>query len=259
MSRKTFKLSVAKVALCCGGLTAAASGAVAQTISPRSGDIQAFGTRTGTFVSDINPFTVDINPFTTDGSSLVGDINPFLGDINPFWHDINPFMGDGASLTGDINPFFGDGTSLTGDINPFWGDLDPFVDGDPVTHQWGMAGYWAETGEQIGSLYRDWSAASTGADWNAVTDAFNAFLANAEASWASAVTTSTGLDFWTGFANPFLAEWGIDLNDPDTLAQFTDAQRSAFFLSWYDELMAHAGMDIPDHWMPMINWTPMIS
>lgn len=279
MLRKSFKLSVAQAALCCGGMTAMASPALAQEITPRSGDIQAFGTSLygggdiNPFLGDINPFLGDINPFLGDINPFLGDINPFLGDINPFfgdinpffgdispfWNDINPFWSDTSALNGDINPFWGEHSGLTGDINPFWGDIDPFKDGDPINHAYGMAGYWGETGKAIGDLYQQWSGASTAADLGGVAQSFRDLLASAEAAWGGAVATSTGTDFWTGFANPFLDKWGIDLNDPSTFDHFTDPDRSAFFLSWYDALMAHSGMDVPDHWMPAINWSPILT
>jgi len=69
----------------------------------------------------------------------------------------------------------------------------------------------------------------------------------------------TGKDFATGFNNDMLARYGIDPNDPNSLAGIDAATRSYFFLNWYDGLMNFTGVDHVDWWMPSIDWSPMLA
>ncbi|MEM1194375.1 MAG: S8 family peptidase [Pseudomonadota bacterium] len=210
----------------------------------RGGDINPFGT-------DVNPFSTDgvggdINPFSTGGGGVGGDINPFWGDINPFWGDINPFAGDGVG--GDINPFWGD-------INPFGGDLNPFA-ADVTT-------YWSATGPQWSSLNQNWNQhnANNGSNtqFNGLLSDLNSIIDEAETVYGSRVTTSTGQSFRDGFATDFFADYGIDLNDSNSLRNISQETRSRLFLDWYDGLQSFSGTDQVDHWMATINWSPAIT
>ncbi|MEO0833646.1 MAG: S8 family serine peptidase, partial [Pseudomonadota bacterium] len=210
----------------------------------RGGDINPFGT-------DVNPFSTDgvggdINPFSTGGGGVGGDINPFWGDINPFWGDINPFAGDGVG--GDINPFWGD-------INPFGGDLNPFA-ADVTT-------YWSATGPQWSSLNQNWNQhnANNGSktQFNGLLSDLNTIIDEAETVYGSRVTTSTGQSFRDGFATDFFADYGIDLNDSNSLRNISQETRSRLFLDWYDGLQSFSGTDQVDHWMATINWSPAIT
>ena len=61
------------------------------------------------------------------------------------------------------------------------------------------------------------------------------------------------------FLDALLARFGIDLDDPDSLASVSVGQRSEFFLTFYDSLMGFSGVDHVDHWMPAINWSPALA
>ena len=240
MKRQTYLQSVAVAAL-----LIAAQPAYAQSGDSISGDIQPFS-------GDIDPFSGDIDPFS-------GDINPFRGDVDPFYGDVSPFWGD-------ISPFWGDISPFSGDVSPFWGDIDPFAGGaSPVTG--GVAGignYWNMVGPMWGDINESWSALGSYGTvshygYLGVANQVQALVDLSAQTWGSAVTAGTNQNFEEAFANPLLAKYGIDLDDPSSLANITAAQRSQFFLEWYDGLMAHSGTDQVDHWMATVNWTPTLT
>ncbi|MBA4800646.1 MAG: S8 family serine peptidase [Euryhalocaulis sp.] len=203
--------------------------------TPYYGDINPFYGDLDPFYGDINPFYGDINPF-------YGDISPFWGDIGPFWGDINPFYGDISAFWGDIGPFYGDLGPFWGDIGPFWGDIGPF---------WGdINAFWGDIGPFDGG---------TEADYQQVLSDLNAMLAQSEAVWGEVVEADTGLSFWNGFAQDVFAKHGIDLTDASSLEGLDAADRSAFFMDWYDGLMAFSGADRVDHWMAAANWSPALT
>ena len=202
---------------------------------------------------DIDPFRGDINPFTGDINPFRGDINPFYGDISPFWGDINPFWGDINPFRGDINPFFGD-------INPFWGDIDPFF-GQDIDPFWGDISPFLESyGLTIGQLNEDWAALlENEGDANALAVALATLLADADSVFGDVIEARTGGDINEAFLADLLDRFGIDLTDPDSLANVTAAERSEFFLALYDNLMDYTGFDHVDHWMPAIGWSPALA
>lgn len=208
------------------------------------------------FYGDINPFYGDINPFYGDIDPFWGDINPFWGDINPFYGDINPFWGDINPFWGDINPFYGDIEAFWGDINPFYGDINPF---------WGEVGtYWGDIGPFWGDINSFWGdidpfAANTQPKYDRVAAMLQDLVKRSEAVWGAAISEKTGQSFSAAFANDIFAKYGIDLADPDSLSKLTAADRSLFFLDWYDGLMSFSGVDHVDHWMPLINWSPSLT
>jgi hypothetical protein len=188
---------------------------------------------------DINPFYGDINPFWGDINPFYGDISPFWGDISPFWGDISPFYGDISAFWGDISPFYGD-------INPFWGDIGAF---------WGDIGaFWGD----IAAFWGDISAFSD-ADYAALAADLDDMYAQAEAVFGPSIEAVTGQSFEDGFLADLNARFGIDLEDPDSLADVTAEQRAQYFLAFYDGLMGFSGRDHVDHWMPAINWTPALA
>lgn len=191
---------------------------------------------------DLDPFYGDINPFYGDINPFYGDISPFWGDIGPFWGDINPFYGDISAFWGDIDPFYGDVGPFWGNIGPFWGNIGPF---------WGdINAFWGDIGPFEGG---------TEADYQQVLSDLNAMLAQSEAVWGEVVETDTGLSFWNGFAQDVFAKHGIDLTDASSLEEMDAADRSAFFMDWYDGLMAFSGADRVDHWMAAANWSPALT
>ncbi len=58
---------------------------------------------------------------------------------------------------------------------------------------------------------------------------------------------------------PLLDTYGIDLNDPASLAKLDVNEREHFFLQWYDGLMQYSGADNPDYWMRQVNWSPKLT
>ncbi len=190
----------------------------------------------------IDPFYGDIDPF-------YGDIDPFYGDIDPFWGDIDPFWGD-------IDPFFGDIDAFWGDIDPFSGTIDPF---------WGEVGtYWGAVGPLWGDINALWGdidpfAANSQTAYDQVTVMLQDLVTRSEAVWGEAVLAKTGQSFSAGFSDGVFDKYGIDLNDPASISNLTAADRSLFFLDWYDGLMNFSGVDHVDHWMPLINWTPSLT
>lgn len=205
---------------------------------------------------DIDPFHGDINPFHGDINPFYGDISPFWGDIEPFWGDIEPFHGDIHPFYGDIDPFWGDIDPFHGDIDPFWGDIDPF---------WGdIQPFWGDIGPFWGDIVGFWGdidpfTGEASTQYATIAEQIDAMFVEAEAVFGEAYTARTGLNFRDTFMAELLARYGMDLNDPDSLANVSAGQRSAFFLSFYDGLMSNTGMDHVDHWMPTVNWSPALS
>ncbi|HEY0300928.1 MAG TPA: S8 family peptidase [Rhizomicrobium sp.] len=198
------------------------------------------------FYGSINPFYGSINPF-------YGSINPFYGKISPFWGDIQPFWGK-------VNPFYGDIDPFYGDINPFWGKINPFY--GTIKPFWGSVGpYWENAGPQWGAINDTWAQlqASNATNYSGLQSQIRSFLGKADAFWSPAVAKYTGKSFSDGFANDLLAKYGIDPNDPASLADTDAATRSFFFLNWYDGLMNFTGVDHVDWWMPAVNWSPALT
>ncbi|HEX4301932.1 MAG TPA: S8 family peptidase [Rhizomicrobium sp.] len=198
------------------------------------------------FYGSINPFYGSINPF-------YGSINPFYGNISPFWGNIQPFWGTINPFYGSINPFYGNTDQFWGNITPFYGNIQPF---------WGTVGpYWQTAGPQWGAINTAWGQlqASNATDYSGLQAQLNDFLSQAAAFWGPAVQKATKQDFMDGFASQMMAKYGIDPNDPNSLANADAATRSYFFLNWYDGLMNFTGVDHVDWWMPAVHWSPMLA
>ena len=253
--------------MCKKYLLSAAAVAVLAGIAPANAQTDSVSVDTADqvlrpFFGDIDPFRGDIDPFKGDIDPFAGDISPFRGDIDPFYGDISPFWGDIDPFWGDIDPFSGDIDPFSGDISPFWGDIDPFGTGGAAIA--GLSDYWASAGPAWGSLNDTWNAldANTAADsvsWSTLANDLDTFVADAAATWGAAVTAGTNLTFEQAFADPLFAEYGINPDDPNSLANIDPATRSEFFLDWYDSLSWYSGTDIVDHWMATINWTPALT
>jgi hypothetical protein len=221
-------------------------------IDPFGGDIDPFGGDIDPFRSDRNPFYGDISPFWGNTSLYWGDIRPYGGDIDPFGGDIDPFGGDIDPFGGDIDPFWGDLSALGGDIDPFGGDIDPFGgDIDP---------FWQEVGPLWGDLDASWGDIDpdTG-DYQTIAAQLDDMFGRAETVFGDAILGATGQSMDAAFLTGLLANFGIDRNDPATLAGVSAAERSEFFLAFYDHLMSFSGIDHVDFWMPAINWSPALS
>ncbi len=253
--KHALKLSSAVAALTCAlGAPAFAAQAAdgGQTSDPAEFILPSYG--------QINPFYGDINPFYGQINPFYGTISPFWGDISPFWGDINPFYGDISPFYGDINPFWGDISPFYGDINPFWGDISPFY-GD-INAFWGdISAFWGDIGPFWGDINAFWGdiQAFEDGDYAKLASDLDAMFAEAEATFGYAVTAKTGLSFEEAFLNDLKARFGIDTSDPDSLANLSAAERSQFFLAFYDGLMNFTGVDHTDHWMASVNWSPALS
>ena len=196
----------------------------------------------------INPFYGSINPF-------YGLINPFYGHISPFWGDISPFWGD-------INPFYGMINPFWGDIHPFWGDIQPFSEIDEFHAEVGP--FWAEVGPMWGNINAFWGDISAfddgaGGDYEVLRSDLDALFNRAARVFGEAVEDKTKLSFRHGFLNQLLADFELDLDDPDSLAAMSAADRALFFLHFYDGLMSFTEADRVDHWMATVNWSPSLS
>jgi len=283
MWRKALLLSVTNAAICShaaaqadhhdqgtitpsGGDIAAFSG----DVSAFGGDISAFGGDISAFTGDISAFGGDISAFGGDISAFQGDISAFEGDISAFHGEINPFRADVSPFYGDVSPFWGDISVFWGDTNPFhsdsyafWGDLSPFgPTGDSVVG--GLGAFWADMGPVWGDINDAWDAAANAPGdntllLNGVANDLQDMVDSSADAWRDTIRTQTGKWFKDGFSNELLADFGIDLNDSSTLGDLSGVERSAFFLAWYDGLMAFSGNDQVDHWMPQVNWTPAIT
>ena len=196
---------------------------------------------------------------------LYGNINPFYGNINPFWGNINPFYGNINPFYGNINPFWGNINPFDGNIQPFWGTINPFVTKTGVVAPaWGsIQPFWEDVGAKFGTADATWQAAQGTTALNpayaTIAATLRDVIAQSSATWGAAVTAKTGKTFDAGFVAPLLARFGIDLNDPATLAALSKEKRAEFYLAYYDGLMAYSGQDRFDHWMRTANWSPAVT
>ncbi|HEY1710220.1 MAG TPA: S8 family peptidase [Rhizomicrobium sp.] len=199
----------------------------------------------------IDPFYGKINPF-------YGKINPFYGKINPFYGKISPFWGDVTPFWGNIDPFEGTPDPFFGSVDPFWGNISPYAT-NPFWKT--VLPYWQSAGPQWGTLNTTWSnlQAANATDYTQLAAQLNAFFAQSATFWGPQVQKATGQDFNDGFADAMFAKYGIDPNDPSSLANVSADTRSAFFLDWYDGLMSFTGVDHLDWWMPAVHWSPELS
>ncbi|HEX4412143.1 MAG TPA: S8 family peptidase, partial [Lacipirellulaceae bacterium] len=223
------------------------------SISVSSAPLEQFSGSVGPFYGHIDPFYGSINPF-------YGSINPFYGRINPFYGQISPFWGSTTQFWGTINPFYGSINPFYGKIDPFWGTINPFY-GSINPFYGTISPFWQSAGPQWGALNLEWAnlQASSTSNYSSLQTQLNSFIASAQSFWGAAVQKATGKDFMSGFASAMLAKYGIDPNNPASLANVDAATRSAFFLNWYDGLMNYAGVDHVDWWMGAVHWTPQLS
>lgn len=252
--KNILKLGSAMAALACamGSPAYAAQAPSGEQSDPAEFILPSYG--------QINPFYGSINPFYGSINPFYGTISPFWGDISPFWGDISPFYGDISPFYGSINPFWGDISPFYGDINPFWGDISPFY-GD-INAFWGdISAFWGDIGPFWGDINAFWGNidAFSDEDYAKLAADLDQMFADAEATFGYAATVKTGMSLDDAFLNDLKARFGIDTSDPETLANLSAAERSEFFLAFYDGLMNYTGVDHVDHWMPSINWSPALS
>jgi hypothetical protein len=105
-----------------------------------------------------------------------------------------------------------------------------------------------------------WTNASTASDYASIAKQLQGLVNDSSSFWAPEVKKDLhGLSFTTGFANPMLSKYGIDLSDPSSLADLDSNQAAAFLLDWYDGLMSFAGAGHVDWWMGATGWTPAMA
>ena len=242
------------------GCLFAGRSALADTAATTDRPISPFYGSINPFYGSINPFYGSVSPFYGSVTPFYGSINPFYGSINPFYGNISPFWGDITPFWGDISPFYGTVTPFYGSIDPFWGDISPFASGGNSFFKT-VQPYWKNAGPQWGALNTNWGQLQAGgaSDYSSLQSQLNSFV-NASASfWGSAVQQATGKNFNDGFAAPMFAKYGINPNDPNSLANTSIDTRSLFFLNWYDGLMNYAGVDHVDWWMNSVHWSPALT
>lgn len=181
-------------------------------------------------------------------SPFYGPINPFYGGIYPFYGQISPFWGDITPFWGTINPFYGTIQPFYGNVDPFWGTINPFNANQFLSQ---IFPYWSVVGPEWGALNTLWNdlQAAGATDYTLVQVGLNAFA-------------TTTVVFWGDQANQYIsqmyAKYGIDPNNPSSLAYVTPEARSAFFINLYDNLMNLSYIDKVDWWMSAIHWGPQL-
>lgn len=174
-----------------------------------------------------------------------GNIDAFHGDIDAFWGNIDAFWGDIDAFYGDIDAFYGNIDAFWGNIDAFWGDIDAF---------------WGDIDAFYGDIDAFWTIGTdAGGDYLGATKAIADMFAKARADMGATYERNAGTSIDAGLLNPLLERFDIDLNDPESLEDLDPEDRARFFMEFHDGLMRHAGVDMVDHWMPTIKWSPKIS
>jgi len=191
-----------------------------------------------------------------------GNLKPFYGNLKPFYGNLKPFYGNLKPFWGNLKPFWGDTGAFYGDLKSFWGVDNPVVGaGAPAYPKVGE--FWTVTGGKWDQVATSWNAADAAggkpANYQATAGQLKALVDSSRDFWGQAVKAKTGKSFDEGFANGLLAEYGINLADPASLAKLDQTDRAMFFLEWYDGLMNFSGTDHVDHWMKTVNWNPALT
>ena len=199
--------------------------------------------------SDPNP----IRPYSGTIRAFSGTIRAFSGTIRAFWGDVNGFWSSSQTFGNANNPY--DASNLS-----FWGDLSLY-NGSMTTNApaWGAVGnFWTANGTAMNTINTSWTglgaySSSTSANYAGVAQQLGTLLNGSAATWGKSITAATGKSFNDGFVAPLLTKYGIDLNNPQTLA---NADPSQFLFAYYDGLMSYSGRAHVDHWMKEADYTP---
>jgi hypothetical protein len=201
--------------------------------------------------------------------------SPQQGTVTPYWGNLQPFYGNLQPFYGNLQPFYGNLQPFWGNLQPFWGNLQPFS-GD-LTQFWGVANpvtlpgapnmtaqgqFWTTEGQAMGQTFSFWSGLGANAQasqYVTVAGKLQGIVADSRQFWGPAIQARTGQSFDVAFANPLFAKYGIDPNNPASLASMDQNSEARFFLDWYDGLMAYSGADRVDYWMKTANWSPVVS
>ena len=229
-------------------------------IDPFWGAIDPFHSTLSSTSDALNPAYGRVSPFWGNTSLYWGKVNPFWGAIDPFSGSNTPAWGAIDPFWGAIDPFGGTNTPSWGAIDPFWGAIDPFWGAiDPF---WKNVGpFWLNAGPQWGNIDAAWSQlqSTNATDYAALQQQLQTFIASAKAAWGAQYEQATNKTFMDGFVAPLLAKYGINPDDPSSLASVDANARSAFFMSLYDGLMGYSGMPRVDWWMAATHWTPLLT
>ncbi|MBV9571240.1 MAG: S8 family serine peptidase [Alphaproteobacteria bacterium] len=182
----------------------------------------------------IDPFYGPINPF-------YGGVYPFYGQVSPFWGTITPFWGT-------VNPFYGSVQPFYGNIDQFWGTVNPFNANEFLSQ---VYPYWNTVGPQWGALNTLWNdlQANGATDYSQVQAGLNDFVNATVAFWGAQAGQ---------YVSQMYGKYGIDPNNPSSLAYVTPETRSAFFMNLYDGMMNFTSIDHVDWWMAAVHWGPQL-
>ncbi|RZI61349.1 MAG: hypothetical protein EOP94_00870, partial [Zymomonas sp.] len=203
----------------------------------------------------VRSYSGPVSPLIGNIRTFNGDVDPSIGNIRTFSGDLSPYIGNIRTFAGDINPYIGNIRTFWGDIAPNGGELDPMIGNIRTfsdafnTASKDTLTYWLNI-RTFGEAPADYATLSV-----KLTD----IISQAKEAWGPKVQARTGKTFEEGFVAPMLAKYGIDLNNPESLAKLDNYGRQMFFLDWYDHLTEYSGMDHVDHWMRQINWTPKLT
>jgi len=191
-------------------------------------------------------------------------VDPKWGKIRSFWGKIRSFQGDTwySPFLGSTRGFWGDTGPFEGNIGGWWGSLRTYNDDTrpAAGPQWSsIRAFWDGAGSDFDSIRTSWDASDTSRDYSAVATKLNGVVTKSASFWGSTIQAKTGKSFEAGFASALLQRYGIDLNNPASLAGLDVNEREHFFLEYYDGLMQYSGADSPDHWMRQIGWSPSIT
>ena len=187
--------------------------------------------------------------------AIVDNIDPQWAKIQAFWAKIQAFSS--ASATN---------AAYSGDLTAFWGNLQSFGTTDPtmLTPAWAkIQAFSTDIGNSWNGIQTYWSGLpsyqSAPQGYATLAGKMSAMVAQSQSMFGPAVQAQTGKSFADGFANPLLAKYGINLSNPQTLANLDPDTRAHFFVDWWDSLMNYSGRDHVDHWMNEVNWSPALT
>ncbi len=201
----------------------------------------------------ITPYYGNIHPFYGNIHPFYGNIHPFYGNIHPFYGNIHPFWGDTGAFWGSLQPF-----AATKDQS-FWGSLPGYTDSSGKYDGAQVGAFWNTEGAKYDAIVDAWGSASSASDFNSLDKMLQGIVGDASSFWGKSVKKATKQDFNSGFANGMLANYGIDLSDPSTLANLDQSQAASFLLDWYDGLMSFSGAGHVDWWMGATGWSPALA
>ena len=220
--------------------------------------------------------TVSLAALTGAGQAIAGgSVTPSYGNIRPFYGNIRPFYGNIRPFYGNLRPFYGNIRPFWGNIRPFWGDLHPFLSPKDASFWGSLPGYsgsqskydgsqlgafWTDQGGKFDTLLNAWGSAQTTDDYASVAQMLQGLDDDASNFWGKAVKKATkAKSFDGGFSDAMFAKYGIDRDDPMSLAKVDPNDQAMFLLDWYDNLMDLTGVGHVDWWMGATGWTPALA